>query len=106
MKKEQLDGQIGQCTESNPVNNDQSQKCQFFCPNGRHKESDGNCYQNSYKYEPEESSRVTGNLYVTYTPDCLNAGQSDTETKTLPSADGHGTRTFTRTFTNPTGEQA
>jgi hypothetical protein len=106
-KKEEVDGQINNCTESSAHSDaDQTKKCQFFCPNGRHPESDGNCYQNSYKYEPLVSSGVTGGLSVTYKPDCLLAGHSDTEVETIRSADGHGTRTFTATFTNPTGEQA
>ena len=93
-----LDNQINTCNNGTG----QTVKCEFYCPDGWHKETDGNCYQNSYRYEPEESSRVTGNVYVTYTPKCLLAGESDTQTKTARSADGWGTWTFTRTFSNPT----
>jgi hypothetical protein len=106
-----LDGQHSNCTEGIPANADQTKKCEFYCPDGWHKESDENCHKNSCKSENETSMQVTGGKTVTYTPGCIDtAGDvknghngSMTDTKTVRSADGYGTRTFTATFTCTNG---
>ena len=90
----ELDNQINNCNNSDA----QSKKCEFYCPDGRHRESDGNCYQNSCKYDPINSETASGNKYVTFNPSCLNHGTSVTDTKTVRSADGHGTWTFVGSF--------
>ena len=92
--RSELDGQINNC------NNDtgQTAKCEFYCPDGWHRETDGNCYQNSCKYETQNSNPARGGKIVTFTPRCLDHGESVSDTKTIRSADGWGTRTFTANF--------
>ena len=65
------------------------------------------CYQNSVrKGITENSNTAYGGVYVTFNPDCLDAGQSITITLPKPSVDGHGTWTFTATFKANEGDQA
>jgi hypothetical protein len=103
--RDELNNQISACNNGTG----QNVKCEFYCPQGYHKESISGvdwCYQNSVRKGITELSSTAWGVQVLYNPDCIDAGQETTVTMTAPSADGNGTLTFTGTFRAGTWENA
>jgi hypothetical protein len=80
-------------------------KCEFYCPQGYHKETDG-CYQNSVRKGITEISEITayGGITAEYNPDCIDAG--DTTTTSVEKEITGGKWTFTAVFQAGTGSNA
>lgn len=93
------------CANSDSPDEKQDLKCQFYCPNGWHKEGGGTaqqkCVENSCG---AQSSTMTGtsNRSTTYAVPCLDHNKSATLTTTV--AISHGRVVYTNTFSCSLGD--
>ncbi|MDR3169733.1 MAG: hypothetical protein LBU27_08615 [Candidatus Peribacteria bacterium] len=109
--KERINNPIDQnksCTNSNSPDPDfdQSLKCQFYCPNGWHKEGEEGasqkCVENSCGKQNYTRIETPGNRSVTYDVPCLDNTQNATVSTTVTIEDGK--TIYTNTFMCELGE--
>jgi hypothetical protein len=75
-----LHGQLSRCNNTNDPTKQTTEKCEFYCPNGWHREMDGNCHPNSCAYNPVESKRTRDGRSVVFTPRCMAHGDQNLTT--------------------------
>ncbi|MDR3168396.1 MAG: hypothetical protein LBU27_01145 [Candidatus Peribacteria bacterium] len=102
-------GQNLKCTNSSPdYDYDQSQKCQFYCPNGWHKETSSTgqqkCVENSCgaQQQTKTEKRQDSNKEITYNVVCINHGTNKDISTKADIANG-GEVTYTKNYGCTTG---
>jgi hypothetical protein len=78
------------CTNSASPDLDQSLKCQFYCPNGYHREGttcvENSCGSQSTGYLEQQVANPP--LLITYVPKCLDSGESAVAETSIPDPRG------------------